>query len=288
MKAWTSQLIQDLDSSRLRNSALEQQLQACKDDLFRMQPRSEVPDSAIAQAYGDLYEYIASWVEGEISRFEASCRKTHHGSLPELFYHGGLPEVEAVLSAHPKSGGEYMRSETLCALSADEEVQQSRRKSMERLTECIMNQVADFFPIVKGNQKSLRLLFDKVITPATKLADMIRTSPTAYELIPKEYGMSFPNDYVFVQDELSDYKLVDVASGKTLKPNSPVQPNEEGEIGTAVMVLAPALYRCDPGQDELLLVKAVILIELFKPLGRRRAATGPSGSGPEKFSGVVV
>lgn len=76
------------------------------------------------------------------------------------------------------------------------------------------------------------------------------------------------------QQHLSNGRFIDVVTGKTLKPDSPVQPNEAGEIGRPIVILAPALYRPNLGQSALWLVKQVILIELFKPLGRRGANTG--------------
>lgn len=152
----------------------------------------------------------------------------------------------------------------------------------------IFDEVVKYLPIIKKDRERLQELFDKVIDPAVKLATTIRTSPTTYKFTPK-IEKFFPFDNcIFTQQQLSDFKLVDIATGKTLKPDSPIQPNEQGQIGTEIMVLAPALYRCDPGSSALLLVKEVVLVQLFSPLGRRRAATGPSRSGPGKFSGVVM
>lgn len=107
-KMWTAEILNELESTRSQNNTLKQQLQACKDDLFRMQPKSEVPDSVVAQAYDDLHEHISTWVEGEISRFEVDHRKGRFEPLPDVFHHGNQITVQRFLEAHPTSGGEYL------------------------------------------------------------------------------------------------------------------------------------------------------------------------------------
>lgn len=62
-------------------------------------------------------------------------------------------------------------------------------------------------------------------------------------------------------------------TGKTLKVDSPVQQGERGELGRGILLLAPALYRHNPGQASIQLVKEIAVVKLHKPLGRRRAAT---------------
>ncbi|KAL9604642.1 MAG: hypothetical protein Q9219_000362 [cf. Caloplaca sp. 3 TL-2023] len=326
LETTTSLMRQELDSVRLQKDVLEQQLQACRDDLYRMQATAEVPDSVITQAYDDLYQHIASWVEGEVGRFEEDSRNNRHVKSTDLFGHGDMRQVHQFLSTYSESGGEYLvrcvlqallqeeffgkdilllgldehytgllrgiersmgrakpakdpasidswRSDTLTALSELKEFKKIQRKAMAHIAEHMMNRLTVFFPIIKNNSKSLELLFDKVITPAAGLANMIQTSRTDYQFLPQiESIFQFENRIVTIKD-LSRYSLVDVGTGKTLKPDSPVSVDEKGHIGAMIMILAPALYRCNPGQDALQLAKATILVKLFKPLGRRRAAT---------------
>ncbi|KAI4195682.1 MAG: hypothetical protein LQ346_003375 [Caloplaca aetnensis] len=347
-KTWTADVMNELESTRSENNALKQQLQACKDDLFRMQPKSEVPDSIVAQAYDDLHEHISTWVEGEISRFEANHRHGRFGPLPDLFHHANETAIKKFLAAHPTSGGEYLvqcviqtmlqetifdpeilllgldrgyaallqgiernmaeaqppkgntrcqwdfdrewalslldtdpksiniwRSETLNALSATQDVQQGRRKAVECATRSIFERVAEYLPIIINSQQSLNSLRNRVVAPAAKLADTIRTSSTTYEFKYTTKMLLSITAYNVTQQNLSGYRLVDIDTRKTLKPDSPVEASGNGQIGSGIMVLAPALYRCDPGREALQIVKATFLIQLFKPLGRRRGVGGP-------------
>ncbi|KAL8904508.1 MAG: hypothetical protein Q9207_003230 [Kuettlingeria erythrocarpa] len=326
-KTWTADVLNELGSTRSENSTLKQQLQACKDDLFRMQPKSEVPDSVVAQAYDDLHEHISTWVEGEISRFEANHRHDRLKNLPDVFHHANETAVKKFLAAHPTSGGEYLvrcvvqtmlqetifdpeigllgldkrhavllqgiernmaeaqppkdpksinnwRSETLHALAATHEVKKGRRKAVECATHSIFERVAEYFPIILNSKQSLASLHNRVVAPAAKLADTIRTSSTTYEFkFTTKLLLSITGNN-FTEQNLAAYRLVDIDTRKTLKPDSPVEASGNGQIGSGIMILAPALYRCDPGRETLQLVKATCLIQLFKPLGRRRGVAG--------------
>ena len=73
-------------------------------------------------------------------------------------------------------------------------------------------------------------------------------------------------------DCLRSARMVDVATGKSLKPDSPVWSDENENIGEFIMVLTPGLCRYDRGKG-IVLSQQVILIRLYQPLGRRRART---------------
>ncbi|KAL8748102.1 MAG: hypothetical protein Q9184_007510 [Pyrenodesmia sp. 2 TL-2023] len=328
LKNFASHAVRDLESLREWNNSLEQELQACKDDLFKLQPRNTVPDSDVGQAYDELHEHISSWMEGEISRIERVCWKSNNSALPKFFHHGGKALFKKLLVSYPASGGEYLvryrigmilqktildkgilllglddatctllkrierkmseakpsrdpesihswRSDTLSALSTTTDLQKSRQKAARNAGVNILEDVSQFFVIIDRTEASLRTLLDKVVEPAMKLANKIQISPATYEFLPKVEEIPPLDGFVLSVDHLSKWKLIDVTTGKTLKVDSPVEANDQGQIGTRVMVLAPALYRRDPGKDPLLLVKPIILVQLYKPMGRRRAATGP-------------
>ncbi|KAL8685441.1 MAG: hypothetical protein Q9224_005815 [Gallowayella concinna] len=164
-------------------------------------------------------------------------------------------------------------ADALAALSRTSDLEQNRQSAYVHITTTLFKDVAKFFSIIENSSQSLQLLCNEVVRPAIKLADMIRTSPTSYGFGPTMSEIDLFEEWRLGQQHLSELKLIDVVTGKTLNAGSPAQPDKDGYIGTQIMVLAPALYRCDSGQAPLELVKELDVVKLHKPLGRRRAAT---------------
>ena len=156
------------------------------------------------------------------------------------------------------------------------DLQKTRQRVTRTSATSIFREVAKFLALTEKGEAGLQRLLDEVVQPAVELAVKIQMSSATYDFRPKMDAVPLLDNCIFSQKHLLSMKLVDIATGKTLKADSPVQANEKGEIGTRVMMLAPALYRCDPGKDPLLLVKPTFVVQLYKPLGRRQAATGHS------------
>ncbi|CAO1597179.1 hypothetical protein XANCAGTX0491_000998 [Xanthoria calcicola] len=333
LRTWTSQLENTLDRTRRQNNSIKHELQACKDDLFKMQPRSEVPDTDVAKAYEELQVNISRWMEGEISHFETNYRKRHpSGPSPNLFNHRDESAVKQILSDYPTSGGEYIvrcfiqtmlhslvladdilllgldeqetallqrieqsmgkakpprepesiqswRSDTLTALARTQDLQQKRLDSANRIMHTLFDGVAAYFPIINKRKESLQGIYDEVIDPAIELASTIKTSSSRYVFSPKIETISPFSGHRLTHNQLSTSRVIDIETGKTLKADSPVQQDEMGEIGRNILLLAPALYRHNPGQASIQLVKETVLVKLDKPLGRRRAATNHQALG---------
>ena len=91
------QLRSELDATR-------GQLQLCKDDLFRLQPMAQVPDTEIIKAFESVCQDVISWIDVEISAFE----KLYPSAEPsEIFSGGALPEAIHLLEQYPTLG-EYL------------------------------------------------------------------------------------------------------------------------------------------------------------------------------------
>lgn len=88
-----------------RIATIQKELQACKDDLFRLQPVSQLPDSTIAQRFEDLNVQIEDWIAAEIARSTDEHRQP--GNQPKLFHHGENENAKAFLAKYPEFGGEY-------------------------------------------------------------------------------------------------------------------------------------------------------------------------------------
>ncbi|KAL8685811.1 MAG: hypothetical protein Q9218_007531 [Villophora microphyllina] len=54
-----------LQNLQKQNARLNEDLTECRDDILRLQPPSQIPDSKIADEYANLYQQIASWVDDE-------------------------------------------------------------------------------------------------------------------------------------------------------------------------------------------------------------------------------
>jgi len=76
--------------------------------------------------------------------------------------------------------------------------------------------------------------------------------------------------YPLSRDDLVRMRVLDVETGKTLKADSLIGANQYGEIGHQIALLTPALWRQGEGEKPVRLTQAIILAELFHPLGRRR------------------
>ena len=149
-------------------------------------------------------------------------------------------------------------------------------KARGDLTTLVFDRIGEFFPIIKGDHTSLYTFYEKVIGPAIDLAVTMQTSPTPYTLTPPMWTTTIGTQYLLSRDDLAYHKAIDARTGKTLKIDSPVVANREGRIGEQIAQLAPALWRCVPGENPVRLTQPIILVELYFPVRRRRANTTQS------------
>ena len=124
------------------------------------------------------------------------------------------------------------------------------------------------FPVIGAHRTSLRTLYDKIIKLAVNLAITIQTSKTTYHFEYRAPSAAPFMMYPVSKHSLGRYRMIDVATGKTLKPESPIVSDSSGNIGVRMMTLSPALYR-RKDDESVLLSQEVILVELYKALGRR-------------------
>lgn len=54
-----------LQTLQKQNARLNEDLTECRDDILRLQPPSQIPDSKIVDEYANVYQQIASWVDDE-------------------------------------------------------------------------------------------------------------------------------------------------------------------------------------------------------------------------------
>lgn len=70
-----------------QNKDLSENLTECKDDLLRLQPPSQTPDSELAEQYSSLAQQISRWVDDETEDSQATEARfddlTNNEDLPE-------------------------------------------------------------------------------------------------------------------------------------------------------------------------------------------------------------
>lgn len=96
---------QNMEQFRLHANVLQHELQACKDDLFRLQPMVQVTDSQIVNQFDHVCEEVSSWVDEEISSYERRAGALETGTC--LVLDCGNPEIKTMLQKHPQAS-EYL------------------------------------------------------------------------------------------------------------------------------------------------------------------------------------
>ena len=89
-------------------SRCQQDLTACQDDLFKLQPRAQIPDADVAEDFDEVCHRIASWVDEEITLYENSNPKT---SSLQLFSGGDDAKAARLLQMYPDAGDLWVKYE---------------------------------------------------------------------------------------------------------------------------------------------------------------------------------
>ena len=94
----------DAQALRTKVMTLQQELEACRDDLFRLQPLLQISDTEILKGYGSLSEQIQNWIDEEIRNFEKI-----HPEVPtdKFFLVAEHSDIARLLKKYPNTG-EYL------------------------------------------------------------------------------------------------------------------------------------------------------------------------------------
>ena len=95
---------QELQKVHSMFTVSQQQLQACKDDLFRLQPIAQTPDSDIARGFNDLCHQIVGFIDEEVLAFSAA---QPNADPSQIFSAGKIASVQLFLNKYPNAG-EYI------------------------------------------------------------------------------------------------------------------------------------------------------------------------------------
>ena len=160
------------------------------------------------------------------------------------------------------------RSETLRALAATKMCENQKQQDVEAITHRVFERLGSVLPIVRGNKKSIWRLYENVMLPAAELATKMQISATCYRVCV--YREPFQNYHAVTVNYLKAFKMIDVATRKTIRPESAVRADSDGGYGKFLIPLEAGLLRVDKDDKEISLRQRVYLMQLFSPLDQHR------------------
>ena len=121
------------------------------------------------------------------------------------------------------------------------------------------------FPILFGRPKTHCSFYTQILRPAVSLANTIQVSTTKYvwSLPRRILSEGIP----ISKDNLEIHKILDMKTGKRLKPDSLVTADQQGVIGIAVLMVEPCLLRVDGEWNTLR--QGMSIVNLKFPLEKR-------------------
>ena len=134
--------LQDLGE---RLAASQRELSACKDDLFRLQPIPQIPDSDISRNFDSICQQIINWIDGELLGYEHA---NPHLNQKDFFLVGGNIRIARHLQKNTELGEYLTRNMIHCYLEGkllgpncpplgltrgDQELLQRAERSMAKL-----------------------------------------------------------------------------------------------------------------------------------------------------------
>ncbi|MCJ1471605.1 hypothetical protein MMC13_000245 [Lambiella insularis] len=278
---------------KLGTTVMQQNLEACQDDLFRLQPLVPISDAEVISHYEDLCQQISDWTDHEIDKLP---RARYSMSLSLMHFSSGSPKkAEPLLKKYPEAREYFIihtihqrlqavllnegillcglsernttmlqetelemkalkpprepetidnwRSETLRALSNTTKLMENRQKLLLNFTRGLAEVLSPMLPAVLMNHQWHLNLQDQVVKPAFRLAIECQISPTSYRFGWTPLCDPHLSFGLVGQDILRECKVIDVFSGKRLRADKAVIPNESGMIGQPIMMLEPCLYK---------------------------------------------
>lgn len=153
------------------------------------------------------------------------------------------------------------RAETLSALATSQECTDLKKEQTIRWTPRLFEDLSVFFPNLFGGKEAMQSFHDQVTVPATTLVSELQGLATAYRL-----EMASTNSLA-CRNDLEEVIVIDLETGKTLKPGSAVFSDSEGVIGEVVLYLEPSLYRVNEGAADTNLGQQTWLVKLDRGLG---------------------
>ena len=131
----------------------------------------------------------------------------------------------------------------------------------------LFKELSKTLPILFGRPQKHNSFYTQVLLPAVKLANTIQESTTRYAW---SSWRNIPSEGLPVSKIILKYnKIMDMKTGKCLRPDSLVNADQRGVIGIAVMMVEPGLCRENGNGQGSTLRQGTLLVNLKFPLFKR-------------------
>ena len=87
-------------------TATKEELSQCKDDVFRLQTASQVPDSEISKRFESLGQQIIHWIDAKVADFDTARPEAEPD---RVFLVGEDKQARTFLRLHPGAGEHLAR-----------------------------------------------------------------------------------------------------------------------------------------------------------------------------------
>ena len=146
------------------------------------------------------------------------------------------------------------RSETLKAASRYANFKAFKDQQLQSFTRDMFQELAYRFPLLFQRESRTRF-YKQVMGPAGSLTMKIQSSTMCYVF-----------STVLKKEDMAHLVAVDVATGKTLKPDASLRADRTSISRDIVVAIEPGMYRSNDSSKEIVLRRPIYLVDLHRPL----------------------
>ena len=132
---------------------------------------------------------------------------------------------------------------------------------------CLFKDLSKTLPILFTRRETHSSFYIQILRPAVNLARTIQESTTRYAWVLQKGILRKGSP--FGKAALENYKILDMKTGKCLKPDSLVTAEQQEVVGYAVLMIEPGLSRANVDRQGNILKQSTFVANLKFPLEKR-------------------
>ena len=133
----------------------------------------------------------------------------------------------------------------------------------------LFKELSKTLPILFGRPQTYYSFYTQIFRPAVNLASTIKESTTRYEWSLQDSTTILKKWKPLSKACFNKNKIVDMKTGKCLKPDNLVTADQQGIIAIGVLMIEPSLYRLNWNGQGNTLRQGTIIANLKSPLEKR-------------------